>query len=113
MQKEKVYGVKAMHLFSTLDTIHMHIISEWLVYIIECADHTLYTGITNDLARRMSKHENGTGAKYTRGRGPLKLVYTEPCSSKSAALMREHEIKSLTSTAKRMLFNNGSQCQHP
>ena len=50
----------------------------WTVYILSCADGTLYTGITNDLPRRLAQHEAGRGAKYTRGRGPFSLLYAEP-----------------------------------
>lgn len=72
----------------------------WYVYMLECADKTLYTGITNNLDARLQKHENGTGAKYTRGRAPLKLVYQEAHETKGAALRRELEIKSLPRLAK-------------
>lgn len=68
----------------------------WTVYILECADKTLYTGITTDMARRLAKHANGTGAKYTRGRDPYKVVYTEIRRTKGRALKREAEIKSLS-----------------
>ena len=67
----------------------------WVVYILRCADGSLYTGITNDLDRRMSEHEAGQGAKYTRGRGPLVLVYSENCEGRGEASKRENEIKSL------------------
>jgi putative endonuclease len=67
----------------------------WNVYILECADGTLYTGITNDLDRRMAEHETGRGARYTRGRGPFRLVYHEICRGRGAASKRESEIKSL------------------
>ncbi len=67
----------------------------WVVYILRCADGSLYTGITNDLDRRMSEHEAGQGAKYTRGRGPLEMVYSETCESRGDASKRENEIKSL------------------
>ena len=65
----------------------------WYVYILECGDGTLYTGITDDVLRRLRAHETGKGAKYTRGRGPLKLRYQEICESYSHALRREIEIK--------------------
>jgi putative endonuclease len=65
----------------------------WYVYILECGDGTLYTGITDDVLRRLRAHETGKGAKYTRGRGPLKLRYHEICESYSHALRREIEIK--------------------
>lgn len=66
---------------------------QWVVYILSCKDGTLYTGITDDLPRRMQLHESGKGAKYTRGRGPLVLVYRENAESYSAALKREYQIK--------------------
>lgn len=75
----------------------------WTVYILECADGTLYTGITNDLSRRIAAHENGTGAKYLRGRGPLRLVYTESHPDRAAASRREAAIKRLKSMEKRAL----------
>ena len=68
----------------------------WIVYILECGDHTLYTGITNDLEARLAKHIKGTGAKYTRGRAPYTIVYTELHDTKGSALKREAEIKSLS-----------------
>ena len=68
----------------------------YFVYILRCKDSTLYTGITDDLARRLAAHSAGKGAKYTRGRGPLELVYWEPCSDKSSALRRERQVKALT-----------------
>ncbi len=77
--------------------------SDWIVYILECADQTLYTGITNDLDRRIHEHENGSGAKYTRGRAPFKLLYSEIHSSKSQALKREAEIKSFDRAKKLQL----------
>jgi len=67
----------------------------WIVYILQCADKTLYTGITTDIEMRMAKHEKGTGAKYTRGRAPYVLIHTEHCETKGHALKREAEIKSL------------------
>lgn len=67
----------------------------WTVYILQCADDTLYTGITNNLEERIAKHLNGTGAKYTRGRGPYKVVHTESHRTKGRALKREAQIKSL------------------
>ena len=73
---------------------------DWIVYILRCADASLYTGITNDLGARLQKHEEGKGAKYTRGRGPLQLVFQETCSSKGAALKRERAIKALSRAQK-------------
>ncbi len=67
----------------------------WYVYVLRCGDGTLYTGSTDDVARRLEAHRTGKGAKYTRGRGPLELVYTEECPDRSAALRREYAIKQL------------------
>ena len=67
----------------------------WYVYILRCGDGTLYTGITDDIPRRLAAHRAGKGAKYTRGRGPLELVYQEQVPDKSAALRREAAIKRL------------------
>ena len=68
----------------------------WYVYILRCADGTLYTGSTDDVGRRVAVHNSGKGAKYTRGRTPVEVVYTEECESYSAALKREYAIKQLS-----------------
>ena len=68
----------------------------WYVYILRCADGTLYTGSTDDVQRRLAVHNSGKGAKYTRGRTPVEVVYTEECESYSAALKREYAIKQLS-----------------
>lgn len=65
------------------------------VYMVECRDGTLYTGWTTDLAKRVAAHSAGRGAKYTRSRAPVRLVYAEACAGKSAALRREAAIKKL------------------
>ena len=67
----------------------------WIVYILQCGDGSLYTGITNNLDRRIADHKAGQGAKYTRGRGPFQLVYNEICKDRGFASKRENEIKSL------------------
>ena len=67
----------------------------WKLYILRCRDGSLYTGITTDVEKRLAAHNAGKGAKYTRGRGPLELVYREDCGDHSAALKRELEIKAL------------------
>ena len=77
----------------------------WYVYILRCGDDTLYTGVTDDVQKRLAAHQGGRGAKYTRGRGPLTLVYTEEAEDKSAALKREIAIKKLTRTQKLALVN--------
>ena len=76
----------------------------WNVYILRCGDGSLYTGISTDVTRRLEEHSSGKGAKYTRSRGPLELVYTEECSDKSAALKRELEIKTLSRADKLKLI---------
>ena len=76
----------------------------WYLYILRCGDGTLYTGITNDVENRLAAHRAGKGAKYTRGRGPLELVYREELPDHSAALKREYEIKSLSRQEKEKLF---------
>lgn len=68
----------------------------WYVYILRCGDGTLYTGSTDNVEKRLAAHRAGKGAKYTRGRGPLELAYSEQLPDKSAALRREYEIKQLT-----------------
>jgi len=71
--------------------------SEWQVYIVSCRDGTLYTGITTDLPRRLAEHNSGKGgARYTRSRQPVKLVFSEPADSRSAAAQREWQIKQMT-----------------
>lgn len=69
---------------------------EWEVYILQCGDGTLYTGIARDAEKRLKMHQSGKGAKYTRGRGPLTLVYREGCESHTQALQREIAVKKLT-----------------
>jgi putative endonuclease len=65
------------------------------VYVVRCADDTLYTGYTTDVQRRVAEHDAGEGAKYTRGRTPVELVHVEGHETRSAALQREHELKAL------------------
>ena len=81
--------------------------SNWYLYILRCKDDTLYTGITNDVEKRLEAHRSGKGAKYTRGRAPLELVYREACGSHSEALKREHQIKKLTRQEKERLLEAG------
>ena len=80
----------------------------WQLYILRCGDGTLYTGITDDLPRRLKAHRSGKGAKYTRGRGPLELVYREDCPDKSAALRREIAVKKLSRQEKLALIGEGA-----
>ena len=81
----------------------------WTVYILECGDGTLYTGITDDLERRLKAHSEGKGAKYTRGRGPLILRHREELADKGAALKREYAIKQLSKAEKMALFSEKQQ----
>jgi putative endonuclease len=75
----------------------------WYVYILCCADTTLYTGVTNRVAARVDTHNAGRGARYTRGRLPVELVYEEVAPDRAAALRREAEIKRLSAAEKRLL----------
>lgn len=77
----------------------------WYLYILRCGDDTLYTGITNDIPARLKAHASGKGAKYTRGRGPLELVYQEELESYSTALKREYQVKQLTRAQKRQMID--------
>ncbi|OUO92821.1 GIY-YIG nuclease family protein [Cloacibacillus sp. An23] len=72
-------------------------------YILLCADGTLYTGWTNDVEKRLAAHNAGRGAKYTRGRRPVRLLYAEECASRSEAMSREAAIKKLTHEEKLLL----------
>jgi len=76
----------------------------WIAYMLECADNSLYTGITNNLDRRLAEHAAGKGAKYTKGRGPFRLVYRETCQDRAEASRRETAIKVLDRAKKRQLF---------
>ena len=76
----------------------------WYLYILRCCDGSLYTGITTDVQKRLKAHRTGRGAKYTRGRGPLELVYCESCATHSDALKREAVIKGLTRPEKLKLI---------
>ena len=76
----------------------------YFVYILRCADNTLYTGVTNDVARRVAAHNSGKGAKYTRSRLPVEIIYLEGCIDKPSALHRECEIKKMTREKKLRLI---------
>jgi putative endonuclease len=81
----------------------------WHVYIVRCADGSLYTGVAKDLVARIARHNAGSGAKFTRSRLPVELVYSEPACDRGSALKREHAIKQLDATAKRRLAERASQ----
>ena len=80
--------------------------SKWYVYILRCADNTLYTGITNNPERRLKTHNAGTASKYTRVRRPVEMVYQEEVESKGDALRREVEIKAMPRGQKLLLIEN-------
>lgn len=75
------------------------------VYIVKCSDGTLYTGWTNNLEKRIKAHNDGKGAKYTKGRGPIELVYFEEFEEKVKAMKREYEIKKLNRVSKEKLIS--------
>ena len=79
--------------------------TDWYVYIVRCADDSLYTGITTDVERRVAQHNAGEGARYTRGRGPVALVYREVVKDRTEALKREHAIKKMPIGKKRALID--------
>jgi putative endonuclease len=79
----------------------------WIVYILQCADGTLYTGVTNNMDERLKKHTEGTGAKFTRGRGPFKMLLSESHPDRSSASKREAQIKSLPKAEKLDLVKKG------
>lgn len=77
----------------------------WHLYILRCGDGSLYTGITTDVQHRLAAHASGKGAKYTRGRAPLTLLYTECCGTHSEALKRELQVKALSREEKERLIS--------
>lgn len=83
--------------------------NHWFVYILHCSDNTLYTGVTTDLDRRLQQHNHGSqGAKYTRARRPVKLVYQEQAVDRSAAQQREYHIRRMTAAQKRDLIRRAN-----
>lgn len=84
---------------------------DWVVYILRCADDSLYTGITNDLQARLACHAAGTGAKYMRGRAPFTVMHTENCANRGDALRREAAVKRLTRRQKLDLIEDRSARQ--
>lgn len=81
----------------------------WYLYILRCGDNTLYTGITVDVEKRFAAHIAGRGAKYTRGRGPLELVYRERCGTHSDALKREWIVKSMNRHQKEKMIGQADR----
>lgn len=85
---------------------------DWYLYILQCKDGSLYTGVTNDVQKRLEAHREGRGAKYTRGRSPLTLVYQEKCGDKSAALRREAQVKKLRKSDKLQLIHKAKLAEN-
>ncbi|MCU7848164.1 MAG: GIY-YIG nuclease family protein [Candidatus Thiodiazotropha sp. (ex Lucinoma kastoroae)] len=83
--------------------------NSWTVYILRCADQTLYTGIAKDLFRRVAQHNKGTGAKYTRGRIPVELVFAESMACHGDALRREYAIKKMSAADKKKIIDQSCQ----
>lgn len=77
----------------------------WFVYMLRCADGSLYTGVARDVEKRLQMHNDGKGAKYTRGRGPVALVYRERCRDQSRAVKREIVIKRMSRVRKLRLLS--------
>ncbi|MDC0422982.1 GIY-YIG nuclease family protein [Methylophilaceae bacterium] len=96
------YNVSGLQTLSELAALNK---KSWFVYIILCKDETLYTGITNNIEKRLSDHTKGNGAKYTKSRGPFTLMYTEKCSDRVIASQREFQIKKMTRAKKLALSN--------
>lgn len=83
----------------------------WYLYVLQCRDNTLYTGITNDLQRRVQQHNNGTASRYTRNRLPVALAYQERCLGRSSALRKEYAMKQLSKKDKEKYIANKSKAR--
>jgi putative endonuclease len=81
--------------------------SDWQLYLVRCADGSLYTGIATDVDRRFAEHQAGKGAKYLRGKGPLHLVYRQAAGDRSQAQRLEHQVKQLPKADKEALVSGG------
>jgi len=77
---------------------------QWFVYVVRCSDGTLYTGVARNAVARMAQHENGKGARYTRGRGPFELCAVRRCADKGRALRLEYALKQLSRAEKETLL---------
>lgn len=101
-------GGKGVCYTSSMNLSHPSTNTPYSLYILRCSDGTLYTGITSDLEKRLDEHNSSPkGAKYTRSRRPVSLVYQERCEGKSAALKREYAIKKMTRSQKEALWISG------
>lgn len=81
----------------------------WFLYILRCKDGSFYTGVSNDVERRLKAHQDGKASRYTRTRRPVALIYSEECGSRSLALARECAVKSLSRDAKDALVAGGGR----
>tara|TARA_Y100000389_G_scaffold170683_1_gene177863 strand:- start:94 stop:396 length:303 start_codon:yes stop_codon:yes gene_type:complete len=97
------YNVSGLETLTKLSRLSKE---SWFVYILKCADNTLYTGITKDVDRRIKEHGTNKGAKYTKQRGPFKLVYKASFPNRSLASKEEYKIKSLSLINKIKLINS-------
>jgi putative endonuclease len=86
--------------------------ARWMLYLLRCRDGTFYTGITTDLDRRLAQHQEGAASRYTRGRGPVRVVYRESCASRSEALKRERAVKALSRGKKERLVTDDAGRGH-
>lgn len=84
-------------------------LAAWSLYILKCRDGSFYTGITNDLARRLKMHQDGKASRYTRTRGPVEMLYSETCGDRSSALIRECEVKEWPRSKKEALVAGEKQ----
>ncbi|MBI4367853.1 MAG: GIY-YIG nuclease family protein [Candidatus Omnitrophica bacterium] len=78
----------------------------WFLYMLECCDGSLYTGVTKDLQRRLKMHNDGKASRYTRTRRPVRIIYQEPCGNRTRALVRECAVKALPKKKKEQLAKN-------
>lgn len=81
---------------------------KWQLYILKCSDGTFYTGITNNLVRRLEMHNSGKASRYTRSRRPVAIIYQEGCRNRSSALKKEYRIKSLSRREKEQYIRSKS-----
>ena len=84
-------------------------VKKWSLYILKCSDGSFYTGITNNLDRRLKMHQAGKASRYTRTRGPVEMLYSETCGNRSRALIRECEVKEWPRTKKEALVSGEKQ----
>ncbi len=85
----------------------------WSLYILRCGEGSFYTGVTTDIARRLSEHQDGRASRFTRTRRPVALIYQEKCGTRSQALSRECAVKALSRKAKESLVARGSAVERP